>query len=105
MKIHISHKAAARLQTLLSHENSAQLAVRVVPLTSGCSTPSFALELTKIRQGFITQESKGVCFACPRQEAEWMDGMVIDWDQESDKFSVYHPNPPFLNDCQRTDDQ
>ncbi|GGE09142.1 hypothetical protein GCM10011571_08100 [Marinithermofilum abyssi] len=100
MDIQLSDLAAARLKALLLDEpDSDRLAVRVIPLTSGCSTPSFALELTDIREGYIVTEVKGISFACPPGETGWLDGIVIDLNRENGKFSIYHPDPPFLPDC------
>ncbi|MFC4076347.1 iron-sulfur cluster biosynthesis family protein [Salinithrix halophila] len=100
MNIRISPLAAARLRALLAAEETEEaLLVRVVPLTSGCSTPSFALELTEARPGFRIVEAEGVPFTCPEEETDWLDGLVIELDRTSGKFSLLHPDPPFLSDC------
>ncbi|MDR6225953.1 hypothetical protein [Desmospora profundinema] len=100
MDIQISRQAAARLTAILMQEPDAdRLAVRVVPLTSGCSTPSFALELTEVNPGSYLTEAAGVPFTCPPAEKGWLDGIVIDWRKETDSFSIYHPSPPFSTLC------
>lgn len=101
MNIQLSELAALKLKLLISQETSSEpLAVRVIPLTSGCSAPSFALELTEILPGYKTGTEKGVTFAWLPSEQAWIDGVVIDLNRENGKFSVYHPNPPFMSDCQ-----
>ncbi|SFS77634.1 hypothetical protein [Marininema halotolerans] len=106
MNIHISTRAAARLHALLAAEEEGDtLAVRVVPLTSGCNTPSFALEITDILPGYLLVEALDVPFTAPQSEAGWLDGIVIEWDAQRDKFSVFHPNPPTLSNCPLPDCQ
>ncbi|WP_139179430.1 iron-sulfur cluster biosynthesis family protein [Lihuaxuella thermophila] len=101
MNIQLSELAAIRLKLLISGERSPEpLAVRVVPLTSGCSAPSFALELTEILPEYETKTEKGIVFAWLPSESAWMDGLVIDLNRENGKFSIYHPHPPFMSDCQ-----
>ncbi|OYD07474.1 hypothetical protein [Paludifilum halophilum] len=100
MNIQIHPLAAARLRTLLSGEEGGEkLAVRIVPLTSGCNTPSFALELTEVLPGYVTTTAEGVPFTCPPAEKEWLDGIIIRLNRESGKFHLYHPHPPSLPDC------
>jgi Fe-S cluster assembly iron-binding protein IscA len=101
MDIGLSDLAAARLKLLLWQEQAEgeRLAVKVVPLTSGCGLPAFALELTEIRPSDQTVEFKGVPFAWKPAESSWLDGIRIDWDRNTDKFSVWHPRPPHEIDC------
>lgn len=100
MDIHISPTAAARLTALLLQEpDGERLAVRVVPLTSGCSTPSFALELTEKQPNMLHLVVSGVPFTCLPSEKAWLDGIVIDWRKETDTFSLFHPHPPFTSPC------
>jgi len=95
MDIRISPTAVARLKAILSQEEDGErLAVRVVPLTSGCGSPSFAIELTEVRPGYLTVEKEGILFACPPYEKEWMDGIHIDLNRENGKFSITHSKPP-----------
>lgn len=99
MNIQISPLAAARLKALLASEKDGnELAVRVVPLTSGCGSPSFALELTDICRGYEIAEAEGIRFTCPPAEKAWLDGIVIDFNRENGKFIIHHPRPP-LTDC------
>ncbi|PTM57598.1 hypothetical protein [Desmospora activa] len=100
MNIHISQMAAARLTALLMQEPDAdRLAIRVVPLTSGCSTPSFALEMTEVQPGMFQTKASEVPFTCLPHEKTWLDGIVIDWQKETNTFSVFHPHPPFTSAC------
>ncbi|MBA4494872.1 hypothetical protein ACFO25_03710 [Paenactinomyces guangxiensis] len=62
--------------------------------------PSFALELTEILPHFETEVKQGIPFVWLPAEAAWMDGLVIDLNRENGKFSVYHPHPPSMSDCQ-----
>lgn len=101
MNIQLSDLAALKLKLLIYQEpSSVPLAVRIIPLTSGCSTPSFALELTEISPGYEMAVVKEITFAWPPSEAAWMDGLVIDLNRENGKFSIFHPHPPFISDCQ-----
>ncbi|RAL21894.1 hypothetical protein [Thermoflavimicrobium daqui] len=101
MNIQLSPLAAAKLKLILLDEKGDQpLAVRIIPLTSGCSTPSFAIELTEIRPEFKIQNEQGIDFAWLPHEDAWMDGLVIELNRENGKFSIFHPNPPFMSDCQ-----
>lgn len=94
----MSELALAKLKLILFQETGAQpLAFRIVPLTSGCSTPSFALELTEIGKHPLT-DYQGVPFL-DQSEHSWLDGLVIDLDRETGKLSIFHPNPSFLSDC------
>ncbi|MBN2910605.1 hypothetical protein JQC72_13960 [Polycladomyces sp. WAk] len=69
MDIQISPAAVARLKAILSQEEDGErLAVRVVPLTSGCGSPSFAIELTEARPGYLTVEKEGILFAFLRMK-------------------------------------
>jgi hypothetical protein len=83
----------------MQEPDSDQLAVRIVPLTSGCNTPSFALELTEVKPDFYQTTAAGVPFVCPPGEEGWLDGMVIEWRQETDSFCLFHPSPPHTSDC------
>lgn len=100
MNIQISSAAAARLHALLLQETGEeQLAVRVVPLTSGCRTPSFALELTEVPPGYLTVTVAEILFTCPPEEKEWLEGLKIDMNRDNGKFMIYHPHPPLMNSC------
>jgi Fe-S cluster assembly iron-binding protein IscA len=95
MDIRISPLAVARLKAILAQEEDGErLAVRVVPLTSGCGAPSFAIELTEVRPDYITVKKEGILFTCPPYEKEWMDGIHIDLNRENGKFSITHSRPP-----------
>jgi Fe-S cluster assembly iron-binding protein IscA len=98
MNLLVTDLAAAKLRWLLLQEGES-LAVRVIPRTSGCGTASFALELTEIKPGFETAEIKGVLFAWSPSEEGWLNGLEIDLDRETGKFSLFHPRPPFSPDC------
>jgi Fe-S cluster assembly iron-binding protein IscA len=100
MNIHLSPLAAVKLKLLIMEEKSDQpLAIRVIPLTSGCNTPSFALEITEVLDKYETQTEQGILFAWLPSEVAWMDGLVIDLNRETGKFSIFHPNPPFMGEC------
>ena len=104
MNIRISNQAAARLHALLLEEpDQDKLSVRLVPLSTGCGTPSFALELTEVRPGFFTTETKGIRFSYSPEEKDWLDGIVIDWNRETHKFSIFHPEPLLSDDCPAPD--
>jgi Fe-S cluster assembly iron-binding protein IscA len=95
MDIRISPSAVAQLKRILSQEEDGErLAVRVVPLTSGCGSSAFAIELTEVRPGYITVEKEGILFTCPPYESQWMDGILIDLNRENGKFTILHPRPP-----------
>lgn len=101
MQIQLSLLAAMKLKILLSDESSeTPLAVRVVPLTSGCSTPSLALELTEVLPHHESGEEQGITFVWEPSDRAWMDGLVIDLNRENGKFTIYHPYPPFESSCQ-----
>lgn len=102
MKTSITPLAIAKLTYLLYQEQQEdeRLAIRVIPLTSGCSTPSFALEITQPNPSWEQIEIEGILFAFPPKERAWLDGLFIDFNRETGKFSIYHPNPPFMSDCQ-----
>jgi Fe-S cluster assembly iron-binding protein IscA len=100
MNIYISPLAALRLKAILMQEEDGEnLAVRVVPRTSGCGTPSFALELTEPIPGSFTVTAEGVPFTCPPLEKGWLDGIIIDINRENGKFIVHHPHPPAESGC------
>ncbi|WP_124728145.1 hypothetical protein [Staphylospora marina] len=101
MDIGLSDLAAARLKLLLWQEqqDGERLAVQVVPLTSGCGMPTFALELTEIRPSYRTADIKGIPFAWKPGEADRLHGIRIDWSPETGKFSVWHPGPPHSFVC------
>jgi Fe-S cluster assembly iron-binding protein IscA len=98
MNLLVTDLAAAKLKWLLLQEGG-PLAVRVIPCTSGCGTSSFALELTEIKPGFETAEVNGVPFAWSPSEERWLDGLEIDLDRKTGKFSLFHSRPPFSPDC------
>lgn len=101
MHIELSDLAALKLRLLILEEKSEHpLAVRVIPLTSGCSTPSFALELTEVLPSYESTMVKELLFAWLPEEREWMNGIVIDINRENGKFIIFHPNPPFMSNCQ-----
>lgn len=101
MKVQLSDLAAAKLLYILSQEKEHELlAFRVIPLTSGCSTPSFALELTEVLSHFETTKIKDIPFTWIPSERSWMDGLMIDLNRENGKFIIFHPNPPFQSNCQ-----
>jgi Fe-S cluster assembly iron-binding protein IscA len=98
LQIHISELASAKLKALLWQESSSEpLAFRVVPLTSGCSTPSFALELSEVGSQALTRYAD-VPFL-DQSAHPWLDGLVIDVERANGKLSIAHPNPAFLVDC------
>lgn len=102
MNTTITPLAVAKLTYLLYQEkkNGEQLFFRVIPLTSGCGAPTFALEITEPRRDWIQIQIAGIPFAFPDEETIWMDGLVIDINRENGKFSIYHQNPPFFQNCQ-----
>lgn len=102
MNTTITPLAIAKLLVLLHDEQPSgeKLAFRVIPLTSGCSTPSFALEITERHPAWEEVLIKGILFTFPSVDRVWMEGLVIDYQLENNRFSIYHPNPPFLSDCQ-----
>jgi Fe-S cluster assembly iron-binding protein IscA len=96
MNIQLTPLAAVKLKLLLLQERENQnLAVHVVPLTTGCGSPSFALEITEASSQFQKVEILGVPFAWQTGEEAWLDGLVIDLNRETGRFVIYHPNPPF----------
>lgn len=100
VNIQISPLAAARLKILLHwEEEDEQLAVRLVPLTCGCGTPSFALELTEVGSDDLLVWVEGIPFACSESEKTWLNGVEIDWSRQTGRFSIYHPDPPSHPDC------
>ncbi len=83
MNIRISPLAAARLNILLHWEGEGEhLAVRLVPLTSGCGTSSFTLELTEVRPDDLVIWAEGVPFTCPKSEKTWLNR------------PLFHPSSP-----------
>ncbi|MBD1372696.1 hypothetical protein IC620_10045 [Hazenella sp. IB182357] len=101
MNIELSDLAAARLAMILQQESTEEpLAVRVIPLTSGCATPSFAIEITESLPHYEKGSAKAIPFVWEPEEAAWMDGLIIDLNRENGKFTIYHPHPPFRSDCQ-----
>lgn len=102
MKIHISELASAKLKLILLQEsNEETLAFRIVPLTSGCQTPAFALELTEVTKDEPLKFYHGIPFL-DQSEHTWLDGLRIDLNRINGKLAIYHPNPSFLMDCQIT---
>ncbi|EGK08926.1 hypothetical protein HMPREF9374_3166 [Desmospora sp. 8437] len=100
VNIRISPLAAARLKVLLHWEEDGEnLAVRLVPLTSGCGSPSFALELTEVRPDDHVIWVEGVPFTCPESDQAWLNGIEMDWNRETGRFSIHHPHPPFDGNC------
>lgn len=100
--IHLSDLAAAKLQWLLYQESRTSdkpLGVHVIPLTSGCNTPSFALELSEFSPNCLTQTEKEVPFFWTAEESAWMDGLQIDLNRDNGKFAIYHPHPPYMSEC------
>jgi Fe-S cluster assembly iron-binding protein IscA len=102
MKIHLSPLAAAKLKLILfdaKQESSQPLVVRLVPLTSGCNTPSFALELTEMRPNLMTTTIEEICLAWHPRDAAWIDGLTIDLNRENGKFDIFQPHPPKTPYC------
>ncbi len=100
VNIQISELARATLKLyLLEEENDQPLAFQIVPLTSGCSTPSFALELTEVREDQNVIELHGIPFV-DQSRFDWLNGLVIDVDRSTGKLSIFHPNPSFPSECQ-----
>lgn len=99
MDFQITELASAKLKLILLQESDTKpLAFRIVPLTTGCSTPSFALELTEISKQQKIVKYQEIPFL-DQSENPWLDGLVIDLNRNSGKFIIYHPNPGFLSDC------
>jgi Fe-S cluster assembly iron-binding protein IscA len=102
MQIQLSDLAAAKLHWLLYEERKNSdhpLAIHIIPLTSGCNSPTFALEITDVNPTYETATIKGVPFVWQEDEAAWMDGLIIDLNRENGKFSIEHPHPPFMPAC------
>lgn len=100
MQIHISELASAKLKLILYQEsNEDTLAFRIVPLTSGCQTPTFALELTEVTKDQPLKFYHEIPFL-DQSEFPWLDGLMIDLNRTNGKLAIYHPNPSFLMDCQ-----
>ena len=96
----ISDLATAVLKLyLLEEEKEESLAFRIVPLTSGCNTPSFALELTERNNQKIV-EYQGIPFI-DQSEWDWINDLVIDYNRSTGKLTISHPNPIFLSKCQQ----
>lgn len=99
MNVKISELAVAVLKLhLLEEEKGEPLAFRIVPLTSGCNTPSFALELTERNNQKIV-EYQGIPFI-DQSEWDWIKDLVIDYNRSTGKLTISHPNPTFLSNCQ-----
>lgn len=102
IQMHISDLAAAKLQWLLYQEQndaSAPLAVRLIPMTSGCNTPSFALELMEVQPDHPTHIENNILFTWETNERSWIDGLHIDLDRNTGKFIIAHTSPPLLDNC------
>jgi len=100
MNIHLSDRAAFKLTCILHAEKSDKpLAIRVVPLTSGCHSASLALEITDLTPRFQTKEVKSVLFAWKPDEAGWLNGLEIDVNRETGKLELFHPHPPASLSC------
>ncbi|MBA4542767.1 MULTISPECIES: iron-sulfur cluster biosynthesis family protein [Thermoactinomyces] len=102
MNINLSPRAAAKLHLLLYEEKKSgghSLAVRIIPLTTGCNSLSFALEITEADARMETVSVNGVPFVWRGDEREWLDGVIIDLNPENGKFSIFHPHPPSMPEC------
>lgn len=101
MNIQISELAIATLKLYLFEEEDGQpLAFQFVPLTSGCNTPSFALELIEVRENQNIVTLHGVPFV-DQSKFDWLHGLVIDLNRSTGKLSIYHPHLSFRSNCQR----
>lgn len=100
MDIQLTALAAAKLKLLLWEETKDKpLAIRIVLLTSGCSTPSFALEVIEQNNELLTKTIANVPFAQYAEDKQWIDGITIDLNRENGKFHIAHPNPEQLSNC------
>ncbi|SDY17348.1 hypothetical protein [Thermoactinomyces sp. DSM 45892] len=103
MKVQISDLAVAKLLYILHQEHADEsLAFRVMAHTSGCGTPSFAIDLTEVSPHFESIKIKNIPFTWLPSERAWMDGLIIDLNRDNGKFILAHPNPPFQSECQLT---
>jgi Fe-S cluster assembly iron-binding protein IscA len=100
MDIQLTALAAAKLKLLLWEETKDKpLAIRIVLLTSGCSTPSFCLEVTEQKKQLLMETIADVPFIQYPEDKQWIDGIIIDLNRENGKFHITHPNPEKLSNC------
>lgn len=102
MSLDISDLAAGKLHWLLYQEQQSErrpLGVRIVSLTSGCNSPTYALEITEISPKLKQEKIKGISFLWNAYEQDFIHGLKIDYDPASRKFSLTHQNPPHMPNC------
>ncbi|MCS1350231.1 hypothetical protein [Mechercharimyces sp. CAU 1602] len=100
MDILITPLAAARLQLLLrAEEESVPLAIRIVPLTSGCSSPSYAIEITEKQKAYKELCVQGVPLVWNPADEKQIKGIQIDLDRQTGNLTLFHPSPPRIECC------
>ena len=98
--INISPLAAARLSLLISQEPDAdRLGIRLVRTTSGCGSQTIGIAITEAEPGDCIVQSNGIRVFYRDADAKQVNGLVIDCDEKTGRFSLFHPRPLPTN-CQ-----
>lgn len=91
----ISESAASRLHALIAGEPDAdQLGMRINVTTTGCSSYAYSIALTEKSKQEEEITVAGIRFFYRQDELSLLTGIVIDVNQKTGRFSIYHPHPP-----------
>jgi Fe-S cluster assembly iron-binding protein IscA len=93
--IKISPPAAARLRALIDGEPDAErLGIRIAAITTGCNSSSFSIAISERNHNEQMLVVEGIRLFYRDQDIALLDGVTIDVNRQTGRFSIFHPQPP-----------
>lgn len=97
--ITVTPHAAAHLSLLIRQEPDAdQLGIRLVRTTTGCGSSTFSITITEAEPGDCVTWTNGIRVWYRDADVETVNGLIIDCDPATGRFSIFSPRP-LANDC------
>jgi Fe-S cluster assembly iron-binding protein IscA len=93
--ISITPLAAARLSRLIRQEpDGDQLGMKVVVTTTGCNSYTYGITITEPGANDRCDVIEGIRVLYREEDRALLQGLLIDCDPHTGRFSIAHPNPP-----------
>jgi Fe-S cluster assembly iron-binding protein IscA len=96
--ITITPTAAARLSALIAEEQDAdRLGIKIIATTSGCGSYAYSIAITEAGRLDKSVDVTGIRLFYRDEEKDLLDGIVVDFDPVTGRFSLTHTRPPQTN--------
>jgi len=93
--ITITPAAAARLSALIAQEQDAdRLGIKIIATTSGCGSLAYSIAITEASRMDKSIDVSGIRLFYREEEKDMLNGIIVDFDPMTGRFSLAHPRPP-----------